>query len=197
MAQRDALPLCDGTNGVLGLDCSSVQGYPRKTEGRPWGPMNDAYPEGYPRYASRAQMSPANDEYPIIDTSSLPVCNGTNGRENIDCRPGAQGFSQFIPSLAQVRSGKEAAGAKDEAFAYPKSNGFDLPGLPECTGLNGDRKADCRQIGRWSERNWFAQMAKEEEKQDKDTAPNYGELTSGTPHLPECTGMNGDRKGGE
>ena len=114
--------------------------------------MNDAYPEGYPRYASRAQMGPANDEYPIIDTTSLPVCNGTNGRVNVDCRPGAGGLVQFIPSLAQVRSFKDpdAAGAKDAAFAYPGSNGFDLPGLPECTGMNGDRKADCRQIGRWS-----------------------------------------------
>jgi hypothetical protein len=24
-----------------------------------------------------------------------------------------------------------------KAFEYPKSNGFDLPELPECTGMNG------------------------------------------------------------
>ena len=38
-------------------------------------------------------------------------------------------------------------------------------------------------------------MAKEEEKADAATAPDYGKLTAGTPELPECTGMNGDRKG--
>merc|ERR1712167_411627 len=63
------------------------------------------------------------------------------------------------------------------------------------TGLNGfdtSRKVQCRQIGRYTETgNWFAQLAKEEE----DKAPNYGKLTAGTPQLPECTGMNGDRKG--
>jgi hypothetical protein len=47
------LPLCDGSNGVVGLDCLSVNGFPLKTAGRPWGPMNDAYPPGHPRYASR------------------------------------------------------------------------------------------------------------------------------------------------
>ena len=50
---QQGLPKCDGSNGVVGLDCVSVLNYPRKTDGRPWGPMNDAYPEGYPRYASR------------------------------------------------------------------------------------------------------------------------------------------------
>jgi hypothetical protein len=52
----NALPLCDGSNGVVGLDCLSTGGYPRKTSGRPHTPMNDAYPPGHPRYASRAQM---------------------------------------------------------------------------------------------------------------------------------------------
>jgi hypothetical protein len=34
-------------------------------------------------------------------------------------------------------------------------------------------------------------MADEEEGK----GPDYKKLTSGTPQLPECTGMNGDRKG--
>jgi hypothetical protein len=50
------LPLCDGSNGVVGLDCLSTNGYPRKTAGRPYTPMNDAYPAGHPRYASRVQI---------------------------------------------------------------------------------------------------------------------------------------------
>jgi hypothetical protein len=65
-----------------------------------------------------AQQGPTN--LPIIDTSSLPTCNGTNGTPNIDCKPA---------SLAQ----KE----EEKAFEYPGSNGFDLPELPECTGMNG------------------------------------------------------------
>jgi hypothetical protein len=59
MAQ--ALPLCDGSNGVVGLDCLSTGSYPRKTEGRPYTPMNDAYPEGHPRYASRMQLNDDDD----------------------------------------------------------------------------------------------------------------------------------------
>ena len=91
---------------------------------------------------------------------------------------------------------KDDGAAAAKGFAYPKSNGFDLPELPECTGMNGDRKHDCRQVGRWSQRNWFAQIAGEEDKkEDQDKQPDYNKLTSGTPHLPECTGMNGDRKG--
>jgi len=92
-------------------------------------------------------------------------------------------------------------GEEAKAFEYPKSNGFDLPHLPECTGLNAfdtARKVECRQIGRYSETgNWFVQVngedGKEEEK--KDSAPNYKKLTAGTPEIPECTGLNGDRKG--
>jgi len=45
---------------------------------------------------------------------------------------------------------KDDGAAAAKGFAYPKSNGFDLPELPECTGMNGDRKHDCRQVGRWS-----------------------------------------------
>jgi hypothetical protein len=53
--QMVQLPLCDGSNGVVGLDCASTNGFPLKTAGRPYAPMNDAYPPGHPRYASRAQ----------------------------------------------------------------------------------------------------------------------------------------------
>ena len=72
--------------------------------------------------------------------------------------------------------------------------------MPECTGLNGTRKgpgADCRQIGRFTNTaNWFAQMAKEG-KEEEAKGPDYKKLTAGTPHLPECTGMNGTRKSGD
>jgi hypothetical protein len=61
---------------------------------------------------------------PIIDVSSLPLCNGTNGTPNIDCKPNG-----LVQHLAQ----KE----EEKAFEYPGSNGFDLPELPECTGMNG------------------------------------------------------------
>lgn len=63
---------------------------------------------------------------PIIDTSSLPVCNGTNGTPNVDCRP-----ATLAQNLAQGEDGA------DKQFTYPGSNGFDLPELPECTGMNG------------------------------------------------------------
>jgi hypothetical protein len=92
-------------------------------------------------------------------------------------------------SLVQIRG-------DDEEFKYPGSNGFDLPELPECTGMNGPdaggRKVQCRQIGRFTTTgNWFVQTEDEKE----DDKPNYNKLTGGTPQLPECTGMNGDRKG--
>lgn len=93
-----------------------------------------------------------------------------------------------------------AKGEAGEGFAYPKSNGFDLPELPECTGLNGHRKVDCRQIGRYTTiGNWFVQTGADLAKEDakEDAAPNYKKLTAGTPSLPECTGMNGDRKAGK
>jgi hypothetical protein len=51
--------LCDGSNGVVGLDCLSAWNYPKKTVGRPHTPMNDAYMAGAPRYASRAQQDDA------------------------------------------------------------------------------------------------------------------------------------------
>lgn len=58
----------------------------------------------------------------------------------------------------------------------------------------GGRKIQCRQIGRYTETgNWFVQTEGDDDK--KDDKPNYKKLTSGTPQLPECTGMNGDRKG--
>jgi len=98
MAQREALPKCDGSNGILGLDCESVRGYPRKTEGRPWGPMNDAYPEDYPRYASRAQVEGPKCNYPIIDATTLPVCNGTNGIPNLNCWPSNGPPTQHPPT---------------------------------------------------------------------------------------------------
>jgi hypothetical protein len=56
-----ALPLCDGSNGVVGLDCQSTNGFPLKTAGRPYTPMNDAYPPGHPRYASRVQTGQDGD----------------------------------------------------------------------------------------------------------------------------------------
>jgi hypothetical protein len=60
----------------------------------------------------------------------------------------------------------------------------------------GGRKVQCRQIGRFTTTgNWFVQTGADEAKEEKDDAPNYGKLTAGTPQLPECTGMNGDRKG--
>jgi len=109
---------------------------------------------------------------PIIDVSSLPLCNGTNGTPNIDCKPANTGTS-----FAQ-KEGEE------EGFKYPGSNGFDLPELPECTGMNGPdaggRKIQCRQIGRFTTTgNWFAQIQGEDDKEDK--GPNYAKLTAGTP----------------
>ena len=81
----------------------------------------------------------------------------------------------------------------------------------------GGRKVQCRQIGRFTTTgNWFAQLLKSDdmepkkddwlaqlfedgdskkEEKDPNTSPNYKALTAGTPQLPECTGMNGDRKG--
>merc|ERR1719263_304425 len=124
-------------------------------------------------------MLPTTTENEEANCRVLPLCSeGGTG----DCFAGP-------PSLIQTSK-------DDKAFEYPGSNGFDLPELPECTGLNGDRKVDCRQIGRWSERNWFVQT-KDEDADEKDEAPNYNELNKGTPHLPECTGMNGDRKLGD
>ena len=32
------LPLCDGSNGVVGMDCLSSRDYPRKLEGTPYAP---------------------------------------------------------------------------------------------------------------------------------------------------------------
>ena len=54
-AAKTGLPACNGGNGVAGLDCLSAWGYPRKTAGRPYGPMNDAYTPDGPTYASRLQ----------------------------------------------------------------------------------------------------------------------------------------------
>jgi hypothetical protein len=97
----EPLPTCSGKAGeVVGVDCRKA-GKPKK---------------------SLAQQSPQS--LPIIDVSGLPICNGTNGTPNIDCRNPPP-----TNSLAQ----KE----EDEKFEYPKSNGFDLPELPECTGMNG------------------------------------------------------------
>jgi len=90
----EGLPRCDGSNGVVGLDCQSAWGYPKKTAGRPWAPMNDAYPAGFPRYASRAQMrgdepEPKNNTTEEDDAEKitpLPDCNGKNGVKGVDCK---------------------------------------------------------------------------------------------------------------
>ena len=83
------LPGCNGGNGVAGLDCQSALGYPKKTVGRPYGPMNDAYPEGHPRYASRAQQdntvdtgngrNTTTDEDDTEAIPELPLCTGAKG----------------------------------------------------------------------------------------------------------------------
>jgi hypothetical protein len=54
-------------------------------------------------------------------------------------------------------------GKGDEPFKFPAVNkAFDLPELPECTGLNGPdaggRKVQCRQVGRYTDKNWFVQI---------------------------------------
>jgi len=60
----------------------------------------------------------------------------------------------------------------------------------------GGRKVQCRQVGRFTTTgNWFVQTEGDDGKEDKEDKPNYKKLTNGTPQLPECTGMNGDRKG--
>lgn len=55
------LPPCNGSNGVVGLDCQSTNGFPLKTAGRPYAPMNDAYTPDGPTYASRMQMRDSDD----------------------------------------------------------------------------------------------------------------------------------------
>lgn len=81
----------------------------------------------------------------------LPTCNGSNGVKGVDCKRGkgdvpkslAQGSHSRHHNFIQV-TGDD----KEEAFKYPPSNGFDLPELPECTGMNGPdaggRKVQCR-----------------------------------------------------
>ena len=94
------LPGCNGGNGVAGLDCQSAWGYPKKTVGRPYGPMNDAYPEGHPRYASRAQQdnndnsadtgttrNASTDEADTETIPELPLCTGAKGENRgVDCK---------------------------------------------------------------------------------------------------------------
>jgi hypothetical protein len=60
------LPVCDGSNGIKGVDCKAPKPVKEKKK-------------------SLAQNPPIS--LPIIDTSSLPVCNGTNGTAMIDCKP--------------------------------------------------------------------------------------------------------------
>jgi len=87
-------------------------------------------------------------------------------------------------------------GGDDKKFTFPKVNeAFDLPELPECTGMNGfdtSRKVECRQVGRYTDKNWFLQLQGDDAKEEKKI--DYNKLTGGTPQLPECTGMNGTRK---
>lgn len=132
---------------------------------------------------SQTNPTPSSQQLPIIDVSSLPICNGTNGTPNIECRPSG-GLVEHLIQLDKDEGGK---------FKYPKSNGFDLPELPECTGMNGLRKKDCRQIGRYSETgNWFVQLEGDDKKGEPFKYPrSYG---FDLPELPECTGMNGLRK---
>jgi hypothetical protein len=124
----------------------------------------------------------------------LPLCSSA-GADRDNCFAGEVATDPTTGSLVNLL---KEGGEEEKAFEYPKSNGFDLPALPECTGLNAfdtSRKVECRQIGRYTETgNWFVQMNGDGEEK-KDGAPDYNKLTNGTPQLPECTGMNGDRKG--
>jgi len=36
--ETGGLPLCDGSNGVVGVDCLFIRDYPRKLEGTPYAP---------------------------------------------------------------------------------------------------------------------------------------------------------------
>lgn len=158
--------------------------------------------------AAKAGKEDKEFKYPIatdFHLPELPECTGLNGNRKLgdktDCRqigrysslPGGKWFAQIEESKgAEVN-------VNTKKFEYPVARDFFLPELPECTGLNGNRKlgdkTDCRQIGRYSSLpagKWFAQL-EESKEEAKDGAPNYDKLTSGTPQLPECTGLNGDR----
>mgnify|MGYP003330320754 CR=1 FL=1 len=106
------MPKCDGSNGIFGLDCSSVRGYPKKTAGRPWGgftdgrqlggkgEMNDAYPHDHPLeyyyptnpntqfYPSRGVVGGDKKKEALAQVEGdekLPKCDGSNGIFGLDC----------------------------------------------------------------------------------------------------------------
>ena len=148
LAQTSGLPKCDGSNGVVGLDCVSVLGYPRKTDGRPWAPMNDAYPEGHPRYASRAQINHPNlvqgphavpectgskGEEPgnncmVVDINNLPTCNGQNGNPGKSCK---QPVAKLEKRPANIKLDVASEGFIDDVtHPFLHQDGQNLPQAP-------------------------------------------------------------------
>jgi hypothetical protein len=64
LALAEQLPVCDGSNGVFGVDCTASGHYPRKLVGTPYAPA------GPPVLALAEQ---------------LPRCDGSNGVAGLDC----------------------------------------------------------------------------------------------------------------
>jgi hypothetical protein len=105
--------LCDGSNGVVGLDCLSAWNYPKKTVGRPHTPMNDAYMAGAPRYASRVQQDDTveakNDTTEEDDTAPepvLPTCVAGDAKmvPGVDCikkKPAKMCPGNMAPTLPE------------------------------------------------------------------------------------------------
>ena len=67
----------------------------------------------------------------------LPACDGTNGPAKVNCKPPPAPKTKSLAQRHHHSHLVQVAGDDEEAFSYPSSNGFDLPELPECTGMNG------------------------------------------------------------
>ena len=59
--------MCDGSNGVVGVDCLHSRDYPRKLDGTPYAPHGD-------HFGSYVQLD-----------AELPLCDGSNGVLGVDC----------------------------------------------------------------------------------------------------------------
>jgi hypothetical protein len=63
LALAEQLPICDGSNGVIGVNCASTGNYPRKLVGTPFAPAGP----------------------PVLAAAQLPQCDGSNGVFGINC----------------------------------------------------------------------------------------------------------------
>jgi hypothetical protein len=82
-AKPKKLPVCDGADGTVGVDCLHANDYPKKLEGAPYAPTGMYYPKGSTKRSDSPLIT--SSIYPDIEPNYgvAPYADAHNGHEAV------------------------------------------------------------------------------------------------------------------